>query len=83
MIVPNGYNLGRDMLVERALEGSSWNGMSWVAEIEWREGLLEAGYKGSFPFVLWYLICDPYIHLGINHAIAQDGRVAILTVHRV
>ncbi|KIM65905.1 hypothetical protein SCLCIDRAFT_1211911 [Scleroderma citrinum Foug A] len=65
MIVPNGYNIGRDMLVERALEGSSWNGMSWVAEIEWREGLLEAGYKG------------------INHAIAQDGRVAILTVHRV
>jgi len=46
MIVPNGYNIGRDMLVERALEGSSWNDMSWVVEIEWREGLLEAGYKG-------------------------------------
>ncbi|KAL4073209.1 hypothetical protein V8B97DRAFT_197115 [Scleroderma yunnanense] len=65
MIVPNGYNIGRDMLVANAYAGSSWKGMSWVAEIEWREGLLEPGYKG------------------INHAIAQDGRIAVLTVYRV
>ncbi|KAI6114061.1 hypothetical protein EDD17DRAFT_1637593 [Pisolithus thermaeus] len=64
MIVPDGYNIGRDMLVENAIAGSYWNNMWWRADIEWREGLLEPGFKG------------------INHAIAQDGRIAILTVHR-
>ncbi|KAH7909235.1 hypothetical protein BJ138DRAFT_1173786 [Hygrophoropsis aurantiaca] len=65
MIVPNGYNIGRDLLVDNAASGSSWNGMSWRADVEWREGLLEPGSKG------------------VNHAIAQDGRIAILTVHRL
>ncbi|KAI5986257.1 hypothetical protein EDD15DRAFT_2286839 [Pisolithus albus] len=64
MIVPDGYNIGRDMLVENAVAGSYWNNMWWRADIEWREGLLEPGFKG------------------INHAIAQDGRIAILTIHR-
>ena len=46
MIVPNGYNIGRDMLVRSAIFGSSWKGISWVADVEWREGLLEPGFKG-------------------------------------
>ncbi|KAH7885402.1 hypothetical protein F5I97DRAFT_1885046 [Phlebopus sp. FC_14] len=65
MIVPDGYNIGRDLLVESAISGSRWKGMAWRADVEWREGLLKPG------------------HDGINHAIAQDGRVAILTVHRL
>ncbi|KAH0831963.1 hypothetical protein J3R83DRAFT_12852 [Lanmaoa asiatica] len=65
MIVPNGYNIGRDLLVQSAVSGSSWKGISWVTDVEWREGLVEPGFEG------------------INHAIAQDGRIAVLTVHRV
>ncbi|KAF8895584.1 hypothetical protein BD779DRAFT_1466964 [Infundibulicybe gibba] len=64
-IVPDGYNLGRDWLVDRAVSGGSWQGMSWKAEVEWRRGLLDPG------------------RTGVNHGIAQDGRVAILTVQRV
>ncbi|KIJ99520.1 hypothetical protein K443DRAFT_170677 [Laccaria amethystina LaAM-08-1] len=64
-IVPNGYNLGRDWLVDRAVEGGRWKGRWWKAEVEYRTDLLEAGRKG------------------VNHHIAQDGRVAILTVNRL
>jgi len=62
-IVPNGYNIGRDWLVDRAISGSRWNGRVWHADVEWREGLLNPGKEG------------------VNHGIAQDGRVAVLTVH--
>ncbi|KAJ6585380.1 hypothetical protein B0H19DRAFT_927665 [Mycena capillaripes] len=69
-IVANGYNLGRDWLVEQALAGSelwlpSGGRLQWRAEVEWVWGLLEPGRQG------------------VNHGIAQDGRVAILTVSRV
>jgi len=65
MIVPNGYNIGRDWFVEKATAGSYSKGMWWKADVEWREGLLEPGSDG------------------INHGIAQDGIVAILTIHRL
>ncbi|KAI0079450.1 hypothetical protein K474DRAFT_1591997 [Panus rudis PR-1116 ss-1] len=61
----DGYNKGRDYLVERAISGSHYNGMWWKAEVEWREGLMQRGKKG------------------VNHGIPTDGRVAILTVHRL
>ncbi|GJE91633.1 hypothetical protein PsYK624_077830 [Phanerochaete sordida] len=61
----DGYNLGRDFFVERAIAGSHWQGKWWRAEIEWREGLMPRGRRG------------------INHGIAVDGRVAILTVKRL
>ncbi|KAF9448725.1 hypothetical protein P691DRAFT_800356 [Macrolepiota fuliginosa MF-IS2] len=64
-IVPNGYNLGRDYIVQRASSGGSWKGMSWRTDVEWRSDLLEAGSEG------------------VNHGIEQDGRVAILTAHRI
>jgi len=64
-IAADGYNKGRDWLVERAVQGGSWQDKSWIAEIEWVESLLEPGSDG------------------VNHGIAQDGRVAILTVSRV
>ncbi|KAF8271983.1 hypothetical protein EI94DRAFT_1770123 [Lactarius quietus] len=66
-IVTNGYNLGRDWFVERAVAGSHQNGHNvwWRADVEWRTELLEPGNKG------------------VNHGIAQDGRVAVLTVFRV
>ena len=44
MIVPNGYNLGRDWFVEQAVAGSSWQGMYWQAEVEWQPGLLAPGH---------------------------------------
>ncbi|KAG8690372.1 hypothetical protein FRC11_012058 [Ceratobasidium sp. 423] len=53
-IIDDGYNVGRDYLVSRALRRG--------ARVEWREDLLEAGNEE------------------INHGIAQDGRVAVLTV---
>ncbi|TFK89696.1 hypothetical protein K466DRAFT_486332 [Polyporus arcularius HHB13444] len=46
MIVDDGYNRGRDYIVDRATEGSHWKGMWWKAEVEWREGLLERGKRG-------------------------------------
>ena len=54
-IVKNGYNLGRDWFVKRALAGSLWKGHQiwWRAEVEWRTGLLEPGSNGAccvFPF---------------------------------
>lgn len=83
MIVPNGYNIGRDLLVQSAVSGSSWKGISWVTDVEWREGLLEPGFKGINHADLNILPAPHILHIGINHAIAQDGRVAILTVHSV
>jgi len=65
MIVPNGYNIGRDWFVEKATAGSHSKGMWWKADVEWHEGLLEPGKHG------------------VNHGIAQDGIVAILTIHRL
>jgi hypothetical protein len=64
-IVSNGYNLGRDWLVERAIRGGRWRIYSWKAEVEWRSDLLPEGSDG------------------VNHDIPQDGRVAVLTVHRI
>jgi hypothetical protein len=48
-IVKNGYNLGRDWFVERALAGSLWkgHGIWWRAKVEWRTGLLEPGNLGA------------------------------------
>ena len=52
-IVKNGYNLGRDWFVERALAGSLWkgHGIWWRAKVEWRTGLLEPGNLGA-PYEL-------------------------------
>ena len=55
-IIDDGYNIGRDYLVSKAVRKG--------ARVEWREDLLEEGNEE------------------INHGIAQDGRVAILTIDR-
>ncbi|EIN12864.1 hypothetical protein PUNSTDRAFT_61150 [Punctularia strigosozonata HHB-11173 SS5] len=44
-IAPDGYNVGRDLLVEAAISGSRWRGMWWKADLQW-ERLLEAGSEG-------------------------------------
>jgi len=83
-IVHNGYNLGRDWFVKRALAGSysKAHQVEWRAEVEWRTGLLEPGNLGTLhlvlSFSLAYFLCP-----GLNHGISQDGHVAILTVFRV
>lgn len=75
-IVPNGYDLGRDLLVSRAIQGNlpiysppynfqSVPGYVWRADLTWERGLLDAGLNG------------------INHNITIDGRVAVLTVRRL
>ncbi|KAF8073977.1 hypothetical protein FPV67DRAFT_1480054 [Lyophyllum atratum] len=45
-IVPNGYNLGRDWLVDRAISGGRWKGKWWKADVEWRTDLLTPGNDG-------------------------------------
>jgi hypothetical protein len=45
-IVQNGYNLGRDWLVERATQGGRWKAYSWKAVVEWRSDLLPEGSDG-------------------------------------
>jgi hypothetical protein len=84
MIVPNGYNIGRNWFVEKATAGSHRKGMWWKADVEWREGLLEPGKHGEGPSTASFLCmtshdCCP----GVNHGIEQDGVVAILTIHRL
>jgi hypothetical protein len=59
MIIPDGYNIGRDFLVEAAASVSHWNGMWWQADVEWRRGLLEPGYKGQhLPFLYVVMSLD-------------------------
>ena len=82
-IVPNGYNLGRDWLVDRAVEGGRWKGMWWKAEVEWRTDLIESGKKGQLSFISLTKHLSNQISLGVNHGIPQDGRIAVLTVHRL
>ncbi|KAF9510980.1 hypothetical protein BS47DRAFT_1319355 [Hydnum rufescens UP504] len=46
IIVPDGYNIGRDWLVDKAVQGGRYKGTWWKADVEWREGLLEPGAEG-------------------------------------
>ena len=82
MIVPNGYNIGRDWFVEKATAGTHWKGMWWKADVEWREGLLEPGKHGEWDLPLLQMVSRNY-YPGVNHGIEQDGVVAILTIHRL
>jgi len=47
-ISPNGYDVGRNLLVDAATRGSSFNGKSWRASVKWETGLLPAGRKGMY-----------------------------------
>ena len=81
-ISPDGYNIGRDWFVERAVSGGMWKGMWWKADVEWRTDLIKEGKEG-LP-LRYSLSISAYIFVkGVNHGIAQDGRVAVLTVVRL
>ena len=45
-ISPDGYNIGRDWFVGRAVLGGSWKGMWWKADVEWRTDLIKEGKEG-------------------------------------
>ena len=77
----DGYNIGRDFFVERAIAGSHWQGKWWRADVEWREGLMPRGRRGAAAPLSSRGLSDMLV--GINHGIAVDGRVAILTVKRL
>ncbi|KAH9047694.1 hypothetical protein EDB84DRAFT_1393152 [Lactarius hengduanensis] len=66
-IVKNGYNLGRDWFVESAVAGSHQKGRN----VWWGA---EVEWRTG--------LLEPGSN-GVNHGIAQDGRVAVLTVFRV
>lgn len=53
-IVPNGYNLGRDWLVNRAIAGSQYKDKAWVTKVEWRTDLLEPGRSGAYTTLYLY-----------------------------
>lgn len=61
-IVPDGYNIGRDLLAQWAVGTKSFDDLTYNTVVEIVEGLLPAGSEG------------------INHGIAIDGKVAVLTV---
>ncbi|KAG9049433.1 hypothetical protein FS837_010237 [Tulasnella sp. UAMH 9824] len=46
LIDDDGYNKGRDFIVERAAAGGRWKNRWWKADVEWKEGLLEPGSEG-------------------------------------
>lgn len=48
MIAPDGYNLGRDWIVQAATAGTRYRNHWWTAEVEWRTDLLAPGSDGSF-----------------------------------
>jgi len=61
-IVPNGYNIGRDLIIATANGKTTFNGKKYDTTVSRITGLLQPGSTG------------------INHGIAQDGIVALLTV---
>ncbi|SCZ89175.1 BZ3500_MvSof-1268-A1-R1_Chr1-1g01008 [Microbotryum saponariae] len=83
-IIPDGYNIGRDLIVAKAIAGTRYRRRTWTAEVEWIEGLLEPGSEGEvvsrrggrpISVLIWFSV-----RAGVNHGIAQDGRIALLTV---
>ncbi|KAJ8080218.1 hypothetical protein PM082_017048 [Marasmius tenuissimus] len=47
MIIPDGYNIGRDYLVSQACSSPTrWKGKWWLATVDWHDGLIEAGKEG-------------------------------------
>jgi hypothetical protein len=42
----NGYNYGRDLLVEAAIAGGRWKIWKWKAKVTWIDNLLDAGKRG-------------------------------------
>lgn len=74
-IIPNGYDLGRDLLVKAATTGGSFADRTWKASVEYADSLLRAGAWGMSAL-------RPFSHAGINHNISIDGRVAVLTVRK-
>ncbi|KAK0540427.1 hypothetical protein OC835_000683 [Tilletia horrida] len=42
----DGYNIGRDLLVESAERGGRWQHYHWRATSDWVEGLMEPGRQG-------------------------------------
>jgi len=75
MIAPNGYNVGRDSLVQSAITGSSWKGISWVTDVEWREGLLEPGFKGID--CVWFNILPCLLTLSVEESIMPSHKMAV------
>lgn len=47
LIEDDGYNLGRDFVVGRAVAGGRWQNMWWKADVEWNEDLLPPGSDGE------------------------------------
>ncbi|KAH9942303.1 uncharacterized protein BXZ73DRAFT_74586 [Epithele typhae] len=61
-IVPDGYNVGRDLLVSSAVGTTSFGGVTYSTTAQNVTGLMPAGSAG------------------VNHGIAVDGIVTVLTV---
>ena len=61
-IVPDGYDIGRDTLVQSAVGITSNNGVTYSTTAQNITGLMAAGSAG------------------VNHDIAVDGIVTLLTV---
>ncbi|KAJ6557820.1 hypothetical protein B0H19DRAFT_1261413 [Mycena capillaripes] len=60
-ISPNGYNTGRDLLVQRATGKTSFKGVKYTTTAHNISGLMSPGSEG------------------VNHGIATDGIVVLLT----
>ena len=45
-IVPNGYDVGRDLLVESATRGSRFGKRAWTANVSYVDHLLRQGSRG-------------------------------------
>lgn len=91
-ITEDGYNLGRDFVVERAVAGSRWRGMWWKAEVEWREGLLQRGRRGTFlsstlpggtPILIRSCRCEPRYSARRPRRHLDRQKTLIRRIHRL
>ncbi|TFK44318.1 hypothetical protein BDQ12DRAFT_595312 [Crucibulum laeve] len=62
MIIPNGYDIGRDRFVQRAVGTKAYYDKTYETTLQNITGMLPSGNRG------------------VNHRIAQDGVIKLLTV---
>ena len=78
-IAPNGYNIGRDLIVKKATRGSRYRGRTWTTTVEYVEGLLEPGDTGAFDDPLLALAREKLLNSLALRMLVSLYSVSLLT----
>lgn len=86
-LIPSPSSTGRNVVVKSANGTTSYEGTTYVTTVSWVSGLLQPGSSGASIFSLAYrkpllprTRLNAFGFSGINHGIAIDGQVALLTI---